>query len=208
LENTADLSVRVKQKTGFTVANRLEYARFGDEDIMSAGFLFLEFQRSTKNKRLALEPYALMLWQEIRSLEVKYAGGANLRHSISVKKNFGFFAGAGLFYEYERWNLQGVPDDSRPQEVDIPIELKRIRAATYLSLNTVTDLFTFDMSIYFQPNLEALGDYRLASSTKLKYRITQHIGLAFIYQNIYDPEPVVPIDEVFHDITVGLELSF
>ena len=43
---------------------------------------------------------------------------------------------------------------------------------------------------------------RLASSTSVTYNLTEHIGLILRYQNIYDYEPVVPIEELFPEAMI------
>jgi len=48
----------------------------------------------------------------------------------------------------------------------------------------------------------------MAVSCQLIYNINDHIGFSILYQNIYDPVPQVPIDKLFHDISLGLTLSF
>ena len=76
IENTADISVRIK-KHAFTVANKIEYSVFGDERIMSGGFAYLEYV-NLQNKKIAIEPFFQIHWQEIRGLDRKYAGGMNM----------------------------------------------------------------------------------------------------------------------------------
>ncbi len=207
IENTADISIRLGQN-GITIGNRLEYARFGNEDIMSGGFVFLEYRRVTDTNRLVLEPYALMLWQEIRGLDMKYAGGGNLRWEFIHRKNIGLFAGFGAFYEFERWNYEGTADSTLIPADPQPFEVENVRGQLYFSYKQVFgNLFDLNISGYYQPSFTS-SNYRLASSSQLTHNINEFIGLTLIYQNIYDPDPIVPIDKLFHDLTLGLTLSF
>lgn len=207
IENSADLSLLLGRNL-FSLANKLEYARFGQEDIMSGGHLYLEYQRLGQDSRWSVEPYAMRLWQEIRGLELKYSLGSNLRYALVRKPSFGFFLGLGLLYEWEKWNYEGSPNPE-----DIPanpqaVYSEMIRWASYFSLKkTFDDLIQLDLSGYFQPSFN-LQSYRMALSASMSYKFTSHIGLTLRYQNIYDPQPLVPIPELFNDLTLGLELSF
>lgn len=206
VQNTADISIRLK-KNGFTIANKLEYAKFGTEEIMSGGFVFLEYRRSSNSKKLVLEPYFLMLWQEIRGLEMKRAIGANVRYRLIFKPKLGLFAGIGTFYEYERWNNTRVSDDVNLIGVQ---SISKLRGSAYLSFkDALGENFTLDVSVYYQPSLtEPSKNYRFASSSELTYKITKSIGLSLLYQNTYDPSPVIEIDPLFNDINLGLAFSF
>jgi len=209
VENTADISFRVKRHA-FTIANKLEYSRFGDEDILSGGFVYLEHRKPTEQEKLVIESYGLILWQEIRGLRIKYSMGANVRYRIIYTPQQGLFAGIGPSYEFERWTYSGTADTTLIPSDPKPIEVIKLRANTYLSYKRkLSDQFTLDVSGYFQPSLgRPFMNYRLASSSEITYFITKNIGLSLLYQNTYDPRPVVPIDVFFHDLQLGLNLSF
>lgn len=208
IENTTDISLRFKNH-GITVANKLEYALFGNENLMSGGFLYCEYV-TIQNKKIALEPYFQMHWQEARGLERKYAVGSNLRWRILVKRDIGIYGGIGGLFEYERWTYIGVADESEIPSNSTPVEVNRIRGATYLSLKKeFGSLFGLDMSVYYQPTIsDPLHNYRLAGSFELTYNINRFLGLTLLYQNIYDSSPLVPIDNWFNDVNFGLTLSF
>ncbi|GGD48904.1 hypothetical protein GCM10011361_14580 [Muriicola marianensis] len=208
IENTADISFKVNRQA-FTLANKLEYSRFGDEDILSGGFVYFE-NRNPLHQNVLLESYALILWQEIRGLRIKYSVGVNARVPLVVNSREGLFAGLGPSYEFERWTYSGTSDPSLIPPDPKPIEVEKIRANLYMNFKSkLSDEFTLDISGYYQPALgNFFSNYRLASSSEITYNFTRNIGLSLLYQNIYDPKPVVPISTLFHDVSVGLNLSF
>jgi hypothetical protein len=55
IANTADVSFRFG-KHAFTVANRVEYSLLGDDNILSGGFLYLEYI-NIQSKKIAIEPF-------------------------------------------------------------------------------------------------------------------------------------------------------
>jgi hypothetical protein len=205
--NTADVSIRIKNH-GFSVANRIEYSVLGKENILSGGFLYLEYV-NLQSKKIAFEPFFQMNWREIRGLDRKYAGGINFRWRALVKENTGLFLGIGSLYEFERWNYSGVPDDLLPIE-QTPVEIEQFRGTSYISFKQkLGEMFDLDISGYCQPTFSSpFKNYRLASSFELTYNFTKFLGLRFLYQNIYDPTPLVPIDELYHDVNFGITLSF
>lgn len=207
IANIADVSVRFG-KHAFTVANRIEYSVFGDDNILSGGFLYLEYV-NIQSKKIAIEPFLQVHWNEVRGLDNKYAGGMNLRWRALVKNNTGLYFGIGSLYEFERWNYSGVPDDLLPIDQSA-IEVNRLRGNSYVSFKqSFGDLFDLDISGYYQPNLsDFFKNQRLASSFELTYNITKYIGLRLVYQNIYDSAPLVPIDKLYHDVNFGITISF
>lgn len=208
ISNTADLSFRFSQHA-ITIANKLEYTIYDKENLLSGGFIYLEY-RNINEKLITIEPFYQMHWNENRGLERKYAGGTNLRWRILVKPTTGIFAGIGALYEYEKWSYEGVANAELIPDQDKPVEVSRFRGASYLSLKKkLSDMFDLDISIYYQPIPDnPFKDFRFASSYELTYNFTEHIGLTALYQNIFDNCPDVPIDKWFHDFTLGLTLSF
>lgn len=207
ISNTADVSLRIN-KHAFTIANRVEYSFFGDEDILSGGFLYLEYM-NLQNKKIAFEPFFQVHWNEVRGLKEKYASGMNFRWRALEKKSTGLFFAIGSFYEFERWGYSGVKEELLPTNTD-PVESSKIRANSYISFKQkFGSLFDLDISGYYQPAFSSFfSNYRLASSFELTYNITKFLGLRLLYQNIYDPDPLVPIDRLYHDINFGITLTF
>jgi len=208
IENTADVSFRIN-KHALTIANKLEYSIYGKENLMSGGFIYLEY-RNIQHKILAFEPFLQMHWQEIRGMKKKYAGGMNIRWRLLVKQDVGMYAGLGTLYEYEWWSYSAVSEPSAVPADSEPVKVTQFRGVSYLSVKKqFSDLFDLNVSIYYQPALAVQNiSHRLASSSELTYHINQNFGFTVVYQNIYDSNPVVPIDKIFHDINLGITLSF
>lgn len=210
IENTADFSIQFGNNA-ITIANKFELSRFGGETFESGGYVYLEYRRINKQSKIGFEPYAQMHWSEVRGLDRKYAGGVNFRWAILQNQTSGLFFGIGPFYEYERWDYRGVseendeliPADRRP------VESFLIRFGSYIGYKQdIGDYLILDLSVYYQDKFEsAFSAPRLASSSRLTYKLTKYLGLTLQYQNIYDPEPLVPIDELFHDLTFSISLN-
>ena len=206
-ENTANISFRIKNNA-ITLANKIELSRYGKDVLLSGGFLYLEYRRIFRRKYV-IEPFVKFHWSEARGLAYKFASGLNLRYRIISTNKFGLFVGSGPFYEFERWNYNGVKDELLPADVTA-IERTDIKLGTYISFKWFTDhKFDFDVSVYHQSRFDQIFTTpRLASSTSITYNFTENIGLILRYQNIYDYMPVVPIDKLFNKVLFSIELAF
>lgn len=207
-ENTADFSVLFNHNA-LTIANKVELSRFGDETFESGGYLYIEYRRIQDTLPFALEPYFQAHWNEIRGLDRKYAIGANLRWRVLYKKNSGIFAGIGPFYEYETWDYRGVPDSEPIPNPAIPITKELVRLGSYISYKQrLSDKFLLDLSIYYQDDIQNLLDVpRAGISSRLTYKLAKYLGLTLLYQNIYDPSPLVPIDKLYHNVTFSFSIN-
>lgn len=206
-ENMADLSIRIG-KSGVTFANKIELTRYGGKTLLSGSYVYGEYRLSS-GKVFITEIHTEIHWSEARGLERKYAGGVNARFCLIKKQNLGIFTGIGPFYEYENWNYDGVPDSDLPEN-PVNVIWQNIKLGSYISYkqNLFGD-FNLDLSIYHQSRFdEIFSTPRLASSSKISFFFTQHLELVFIYQNIYDYKPVVPIDKWFHKYIFSIAISF
>ncbi|WP_420318982.1 DUF481 domain-containing protein [Ekhidna sp.] len=208
IENQADLSVRIKDNA-ITFANQIAISRFGSETILSGGYVYSEF-RHFYDKAFTTEYYAQVHWAEARGMERKYAAGVNARWRLHKSKDFGLFVGIGPFYEYEKWNYDGISDTDKIPANDDPREQENVKLGSYISLkyNPIDQLST-DISLYHQARFDELvNEPRLASSARIRYNFTSHLGLALTHQLIYDPAPIVPIDNLFQKLDLGLSITF
>jgi len=94
-ENTTDISFRLKNNA-ITLANKIELSKYGDEVLLSGGFMYLEYRRIFDNK-FVIEPFSQVHWAEAGGLAFKYAGGINLRYRVYSSEKAGFFVGTGPF---------------------------------------------------------------------------------------------------------------
>lgn len=207
-ENNADITIKIK-KNAVTFANKIELSKFGKETLLSGGYVYAEF-RQIFEKKWSLEPYSQIQWAEARGINLKFAIGCNGRYRIIQKQKIGLFAGMGPFYEFERWTYKGVSDSSLIPLNVIQVEQNNIKLGTYLSLKykPVKSIF-LDLSLYHQSRFDQIfSSPRLASSSRITYNFTEHLGLTLIYQNIYDFAPVVPIRKFYSRIVFSISVSF
>lgn len=207
LENTADLAFRYHGHS-LTFANRFELSRFGEEVLLSGGYVYGKF-RQEKERRFMLEYYGQVHWAEARGMERKYAAGVNARWGIFQQERLALYTGIGPFYEYERWNYKAVPDDRLPNDL-LPEERELLKVGAYVGYKqwVLKDLL-LDISVYYQQRPEVFFDApRFGSSSRIGVQLNRYLQLALIYQNIHDAAPVVPIDPWFHKVIATVTVTF
>jgi hypothetical protein len=207
IDNLADVSIRIK-RSRLTLANRIEFSKYGNELALSGGYLYAELRNFTENL-IVPEYYGQVVYDHPRGLQIKYAGGINARLRIYTKNGVGLFFGLGPFYEYERWDYSGVDDDLVPVDPSIHT-VQQFKLASYISYKQILfDVLDLDFSFYYQDRFsEIFRSPRLASSMKIGFRITKHFEALVMYQNIYDFQPVVPINQWYHDYYATISINF
>ncbi len=206
-DNKADIAFRYK-KSVFTFANNIELSKYGKNTLLSGGYVYSEYRKLIE-KKLAFEGFTQVQWAEARGMELKYVAGFNVRYRIVAKKNIGLYGGVGPFYEYERWNYNGVELDQKP--LDPGLETRNLaKLGSYVSFKyKPVDKVFLDFSVYHQSEYDKLfTEPRLAGSFGTIFSFTKHVGLGFTYQTIYDYNPVVPINPWFNKIVSSITISF
>ena len=154
-----------------------------------------------------MEPYFQMHWNEVRGLDRKYAVGGNLRWRLIFKPTTGLFAGIGPFYEYERWDYRNVEEELIPPDAR-PVETNLIRFGSYLSFKKHFANHLLDVSFYLQDRVLApFKSARLGSSIRMTFNVSKMLGLSLLYQNIYDPRPLVPINKLYNDFRLSVNIT-
>jgi hypothetical protein len=207
IDNLADVSIRIR-KSRLTLANRIEFSKYGDELALSGGYVYAELRNFT-DRIVVPEYYGQVVYDHPRGLQIKYAGGINARLRIYTKNSIGLFFGLGPFYEYERWDYSGVEDERVPVNPSIET-VRQFKLASYISYKqTLFDVLNLDLSFYYQDKFsEIFKSPRLASSMKIGFQLTKHFEALVMYQNIYDFQPVVPINNWYHNYYATISISF
>lgn len=208
IENQADIALLLNDNA-LTLANKVGFSRFGEETILSGGYVYGEYSHIYE-KPFTLEVYGQVHWAEARGMERKYALGIHGRWRIIRHNDTGLFFGVGPFYEFERWNFDGISDpDLIPLDESVR-EMENIKLGSYISFKyKPVDAIFIDISLYHQSRFdEVFTRPRIATSSRITYNFTRFLGLALTYQNIYDPDPLVPIDKLFNHLVLGVSINF
>ena len=156
--------------------------------------------------RLHPELFTQYQYDEVKGLQNRMIGGANLRYIIKDKGTFRTFAASGFMYEYEDWNYHGVLYIR-----DIPANAhdtirKVIKSTSYIRFSKyLGNKVDFSMVLFYQAQPQFFFKYpRVAGFTQLNFNISELFTLALEYDGWYDTKPVVPIKKYYFSFNEGL----
>lgn len=127
-----------------------------------------------------------------------------MSNRLSVFATQAYFASAGLFYEFEKWEAP-TPNVGSPH-----VYSRSVKGHLSLSLRhqlgnnwelTTTAIHQAKPDSYFK-------SARLGGAADLKYNITPKVGINGAYRVIYDTAPIVPIKKTYTTVEAGLSVSF
>ncbi len=178
-KNNANVSWLLQKKKAITLINQLEITAFGNTVNVSNGFLHMEYRYLVK-PRLEVYPFAELVWSPTRGLLLRVASGMQSRYRLIQSEHFILTSGIGFFYEYEKWNMDGVPK--------------------YTGEN---------ITLYMHSRLDSnIANPRFAYDLQLKHHITKNFGIWLSYQVIQHTKPIVPIKKMYLVTTGGVFISW
>ena len=184
VKNNANVSFLLRKKKAITILNQVEIAKSGDKVNVSNGFVHMEYRYLYK-PTLEVYPFAEGVWAD----------------------HFTWRGGVGIFYEYERWNYDGVPNLTTAN-IELYQQTIKSRLATGFEIH-FTDRSFLQASFYIHNRIDSnVKNPRYAYYIDLKYKITDNLGLWLSYQAIQHTKPIVPVKKLYVVLGSGVYLSW
>ena len=201
-KNNANVSILLSNKRAFTLLNQIEIATSGNTVNVSNGFVHTEYRYLAK-PRWEIYPFTEAVWVPSRGLLLRIASGVQSRYRLIQSEHFIWTGGIGFFYEYEKWNMDGVPNLVVPNETRIQ---QTIKARLAMGVKILfTEKWNFTTSGYIHSRLDSnVANPRFAYSFDLKHHFTNHLGVWLSYQAIQHTKPIFPIKKLYVVITGGV----
>lgn len=205
-KNNANVSWLLQKKKAITLINQLEITAFGNTVNVSNGFLHMEYRYLVK-PRLEVYPFAEVVWSPTRGLLLRVASGMQSRYRLIQSEHFILTSGIGFFYEYEKWNMDGVP-----KYIGENITLHQRTLKTRLAIGfkiLLSEKWQLTTSSYMHSRLDSnIANPRFAYDLQLKHHITKNFGIWLSYQLIQHTKPIVPIKKMYLVTTGGVFISW
>lgn len=185
-------------RTGFNLST-LNMQRFEKTDLLFLGdlnFSKVSNNEDTNNGRahirdtylpkepLSYEFFVQTEYDRFRKLKLRTLLGSNLRHRLAVTREQNLYAGYGIFHEWQTWS-DGKDHDGW-------------RGNLYISYaGGLIAAFTGSVTVYYQPALKQLSDYRLRYQSALESTITERLAMKIelaINTETVNAEGVKPTD--------------
>ena len=207
-KNNANINFLLNKKKYITIINQMEFSTYGKKLNVSSGHIHTEY-RYLVRPAIELYPFAEAVWAPSRGLKIRAAGGLQSRYRIFRTSKVTLSTGIGLFYEYEKWNYNGVPNPDL-QDIDKTEQQRSIKGQIFASFkfdfgekwNIITSGYT-----HFRPDSN-IKSPRIAYSIDVKHSVTKHFGIWLSYQNTILTKPIIPIRKHYTVLTGGVFISF
>ncbi len=205
--NTTELDYFFKNNYFFVLLNHTDLAYIGTKAIENNGFIQIRF-RDKDTRIVALDAFTQFQWNGILGMENRSLLGVNCRINCLEKKKSDLYVSIGAFYELENWNTNL---SAYAYSSDLNAKVKR----ELIRLNTVAK-FAFKLGkkidfaginyIQFPINNNFMKP-RWAFDCNLYFEVSKKINFILHYDHNYDDYRVLPIDNYYYNITLGVQLK-
>ena len=206
LNQSSDIGYLISDHALYFISN-VKLVASGANDLVNSGHLHLRY-RWQRNKIVQPEIFGQYQWEGARGMEKRILTGSNLRVRILKDTTGSAYLGVGIMHEHERWNYSAVDDEFLPASVE-DIVINRPRINSYLKVTkriSPSAGFSVIGFVQAEPN-ENITLPRIASSATLQLKVTNKIEFSVNFNNIYDLNPVVPIDKHFFSLGNSLVIK-
>ena len=205
--NTTELDYFLKNNYFFILLNQTDLAFNGTKAIENNGFIQIRF-RDKDTRVVALDAFTQFQWNGILGMENRSLLGANCRINCLEKKKSDLYVSIGAFYELENWNTNL---SSYAYSNDLLIKVKR----ELIRLNTSAK-FAFKLGdkidfagvnfVQFPINSNFLKP-RWAFDSNLYFEMSKKLNFILHYDHNYDVYRVLPIDNYYYNVTLGIQVK-
>jgi putative salt-induced outer membrane protein YdiY len=188
----------------FAVA-RAAYGRIGSGDdekqIIGNTFEHVRY-RWRLGDRLTAETFGQHELDKFRRLKLRALAGVGPRLSIFTDKQAALVFGVAYMFEYERL-------DDKVGTIDAGADYTTQRMSTYLVFTSaLNDVVTFAETVYLQPNLADLADFRLLNETQLQVKLTDHFTFKTALVIAHDASPPDTVKKTDTSMQTGISFKF
>jgi putative salt-induced outer membrane protein YdiY len=188
-----DFIYRIERHQVFMI-NNLSSTTSDDESIINKGFSHLRYNYDL-TQRYIYELFVQAQFDKSQDLNERYLAGSGIRIVQVRNERYLIANGIAGMYEYEKLKSDEVT--------------KLFRGSFYLFVDIgIKDKISFVNTIYIQPDMGNLDDYRILDEGELRFAINDDFAFTSSIKYRYDSQP--PINIKNYDLTVknGLRFSF
>jgi putative salt-induced outer membrane protein YdiY len=192
-------------KPGFSNIIMVNYQYGKTNEVRDTNKAFLHFRHihDIQDSNFDWELFSQVERDEFTRLSLRSLIGAGLRMPVIIdeKPTSKHYFGIGAFYSRESLNeVNNIIDDG----------IRNITRGNFYVLTKMqlTDTTRVYNTLYYQPNLETISDFRLLEVATLKVKMNHSLDLKLGLQITHDSEPVQTIKETDLTYWTGIEYSF
>jgi len=191
-----------------------DMAANGKNILENNGYLQMRYRDNDK-RSVAADYYVQYQWNGIWGMQNRALMGCNARFKFWDDRSDDLYVGAGLFYEYERWDparsAYSFPVDS-VGIVNRNLFRVNITAKTAVHINEHVDIagvtfIQFPVGISDTRIFQNFFNPRWVLDITATFKINKHFGFTMKYGHNLDHFRALPIDPYFYEFNVGLAVQ-
>ena len=170
-------------------------AKSGSSNFADAGYQHFRYNYKFR-PWMTGEIFTQIQYNNPLNIRLRWLTGAGPRFKMIKTVPFVLYSAVLYMYEYE-------------QVVKPDLIHKDHRMSSYLSFTyKLKDNFSLINTSYYQPKFNDFSDFRFASHTDMKIKISKHLAFKLSYVYAYDSEPAETIPKFTHALQNTLSFEF
>lgn len=175
----------------------LDYAlvKAGGNDFGNNGFIHLRYNQKL-TKLVQLELFMQGQFNKLAKIKSRYLNGIGMRLKLSQYDRALFYYGLAYMYENE--------------QLEEPILTNRDhRLSSYFSFTLLSEKqIKLSNTIYMQPKISEIEDYRLSNDSKLTFKVNRHLTFSTTFRYLFDAVPPEEVPKSNYQMRNGLTFNF
>jgi hypothetical protein len=190
---TSQLQYKNKKSIVLLLAD-YRFVKAAGTKYINTGYLHLRYDYKILPK-ITWEVFSQGQFNQVLDIGLRALIGTGPRLKIYDTDSFRLYFASLYMYEYEENNEK-------------TIFRRNQRSSSYLTFTIDFPRFEIIHTTYYQPKYTDLKDYRIASQTKLKFKIFKHLDFITTFSYRFESEPFPDIPRDTYSISNGLTLKF
>ena len=192
----ASLHIQYKGKNDLWLfLNELRVIKGAGTQFVNTGFAHIRYNRKITKSLLRWEVFTQYQYNKALEVGQRVLAGIGPRFKLYDSDKFRAYTAVLYMYEYQ-------------ESVDKKIFERNHRTSSYLSFTFDFERIEFSNTIYFQPNMKNIKDYRILSQSDLLFKVFDDLKFKFGFNYRYDTQPFPGVLKVTYYLTNGIVFSF
>jgi hypothetical protein len=177
------------------------YGRESGESIINEQYAHLRWT-AMWHRHIGTEMFVQAQRNEFQSLNLRWLVGGGLRSDVIHTEAFALWFGTGLFREHEQLEVPGENDR------EDAVRWNNFMVARVQFGRTEDLAVVLQNTVYVQPNLADMSDYRLLDEVEADIPITEIVSLVTKFSARVDAEPPAGVKTTDLRLSQGISVSF
>lgn len=175
--------------------NELRLIKGAGTQFVNSGFVHVRYNRKITKDLLRWEAFTQYQYNKALEVGQRVLAGTGPRFKLYDTDNFRAYIASLYMFEYQ-------------ESVDKTIIERNHRTSSYLTFTFDFDRVEFSNTVYFQPNMQDLKDYRILSQSDLMFKIFDNLKFKTGFNYRYDTRPFPGVPKTTYYLSNGLVFVF